>query len=83
MEIWKKIENTTFSISNYGNVKKRKKKIIAKSIETMEVIQFNSVADAERYFNTRHITDVLKGKRNQAKGYHFSYLEGGGDAKWI
>lgn len=61
---------------------KRKKKIIAKSIETMETIQFDSVADAERYFNTRHITDVLKGKRSHAKGYHFSYLEGGGDAKW-
>ena len=62
---------------------KRKKKIIAKNIETMETIQFDSVADAERYFNSRHISDVLKGKRSHTKGYHFSYLEGGGDAKWI
>lgn len=62
---------------------KRKKKIIAKSIETMETIQFDSISDAERYFNSRHISDVLKGKRSHAKGYHFSYLEGGGDAKWI
>lgn len=49
----------------------------------METIQFDSVADAERYFNSRHISDVLKGKRSHAKGYHFSYLEGGGEAKWI
>lgn len=60
----------------------RKKKIIAKNIETKEEKIFESVADAERYFNTRHITDVLKGKRSQAKGYHFSYI-GGDDTKWI
>ena len=62
---------------------KRKKKIIAKNIETSETIQFNSISDAEKYFNSRHISDVLKGKRSHAKGYHFSYLEGGGGAKWI
>jgi len=71
-----------FKASKESN-EKRKKKIIAKNIETMETIQFDSIADAERYFNTRHITDVLKGKRSHAKGYHFSYLEGGGEAKWI
>ena len=62
---------------------KRKKKIIARNIETMEEIQFDSISDAEKYFNSRHICDVLKGKRSHAKGYHFSYLKGGGDAKWI
>ena len=31
------------------------------------------IADAERALNTRHITDVLKGKRNSAKGYTFEY----------
>ena len=55
-----------FKASKESN-EKRKKKIIAKNIETMETIQFDSVADAERYFNSRHISDVLKGKRSQAK----------------
>ena len=27
----------------------------------------------ESNHNTRHITDVLKGKRNSAKGYTFEY----------
>lgn len=86
-------ENSEHAIKNglWGNVfeasrktnERRKRKILAKNIETEETMQFNSVADAERYFNTRHISDVLKGKRSHAKGYHFSYLEGGGDAKWI
>ena len=43
-------------------------------------ITFNSISEAERALNTRHITDVLKGKRTQAKGYKFHYLEKGGDA---
>lgn len=76
--LWKNV----FKASKESN-EKRKKKIIAKNIKTKETIQFDSISDAERYFNSRHITDVLKGKRSHAKGYHFSYLEGGGDAKWI
>ena len=76
--LWKNV----FKASQATN-EKRKKRIIAKNTETNEIIQFESISDAERYFNSRHITDVLKGKRSQAKGYHFSYLEGGGDAKWI
>lgn len=32
----------------------------------------------ELFFNSRHISDVLKGKRNQVKGYTFEYI-GGGD----
>lgn len=40
---------------------------------------FESVSDAERYFDTRHISDVLKGKREKAKGHYFvrQFLEGG------
>jgi hypothetical protein len=71
-----------FKASKESN-EKRKKKIIAINIETGEEIQFDSISDAERKFNSRHICDVLKGKRSHAKGYHFSYLEGGGEAKWI
>ena len=32
-----------------------------------------TISQAERALNTRHITDVLKGKRNSAKGYTFEY----------
>lgn len=75
--LWNSVYNGTLKENN-----RRKKKIIAKNIDNKEEKIFESVADAERYFNTRHITDVLKGKRSQAKGYHFSYV-GGDDTKWI
>ena len=53
----------------------RKKPIIA--FKDGQAIEFSSIADAERAIGTRHITDVLKGKRRQAKGYVFAYKEGG------
>ena len=52
---------------------KRMKAIKATNIETGEVTSFRCIADAERLLGTRHITDVLKGKRNSAKGYTFEY----------
>lgn len=70
-----------FKASQQSN-EKRKRKIMAKNIETGEISYFDSIAEAERAFNTRHITDVLKGKRSHTKGYNFFYFEGGGDAKW-
>ena len=54
---------------------KRKKKIIAKNIYTNEVLHFDSISDAERQIGTRHIVDVIKGKRKQAKGYEFEYAD--------
>ena len=54
---------------------KRKKKIIAKNIYTNEVLHFDSIGDAERQIGTRHIVDVIKGKRKQAKGYEFEYAD--------
>jgi hypothetical protein len=39
---------------------------------------FRSVSEAERYLDSRHISDVLKGKRNHVKGWGFVYA--GGDA---
>lgn len=38
---------------------------------------FGSVAEAERFLDSRHISDVLKGKRNHVKGWKFRYAEGG------
>ena len=41
--------------------------------------RFESVSEAERFLNSRHISDVLKGKRSHVKGWTFVYE--GGDAK--
>jgi len=38
-------------------------------------IMFDSVNAAERYFNSRHISSVLKGKRERVKGYKFMYAD--------
>lgn len=55
-----------------------RKPIIAKDINTGEEMEFISINQAERYFNSKHITDVLKNKRSQTKGHTFRYK--GGDA---
>lgn len=54
---------------------RRKKPIIA--YNDTETIEFESVREAEKYFNSRHITNVLKGDRKTCKGYHFRYAKGG------
>ncbi len=38
---------------------------------------FGSISEAEREIGSRHIVDVLKGKRNHVKGWTFKYAEGG------
>ena len=40
---------------------------------------FGSVSEAERHFNSRHISDVLKGKRQHVNGWTFSYLNAAGE----
>lgn len=52
-----------------------KKKIVA--FNENDRIEFASIGEAERYFNSRHIVDVLKGRRSHVKGWSFSYLERG------
>lgn len=54
---------------------RRKTPVVAVNAKTGEKLRFESVSDAERYFNSRHISDVLKGKRDKAAG-HFFYREG-------
>ena len=54
----------------------RKKKVLAKNIETGEEIIFESVASAERKFG-KHVSQVLKKQRGQSKGHTFFYSEGG------
>ena len=55
----------------------RMKVVVATNINSLEQFEFRSVADAERAIGTRHVVDVIKGKRMQAKGYTFAYKEGG------
>lgn len=55
----------------------RMKPVVATSISTGEKLYFESVSAAEKVIGSRHIVDVIKGKRCQAKGYTFAYKEGG------
>lgn len=66
---------TVFSGVNAEN-EKRKKAIIGYNDTEECTKRFESVADAERYIGSRHITDVLKGKRSHAKGWTFRYERG-------
>ena len=75
------LENARHAINNglWDNVfeasrrtnEARKVSVIATSAETGEVLMFDSVSDAEKHFNSRHISAVLNGKRAKAKGYYF------------
>lgn len=65
----------------FNPVTDRRKPIIAINIVTGEELCFASVADAERHFNSRSISEVLKGKRNMVKGCSFRYAEEGGDPR--
>lgn len=38
-----------------------------------QIIRFASVTEAQDYFDSKHISDVLKGKRAHVKGWHFFY----------
>ena len=55
----------------------RKKAIIGYYTSNDEAYSkyFESISEAERYLNSRHISDVLKGKRNHVKGWTFVYAE--------
>lgn len=53
----------------------RKRPVCAISPDDGHSYSFDSVADAERWFNSRHITDVLKGKRKTVNGWRFEYEE--------
>lgn len=50
---------------------KRKKPVVA--IKGNETQYFESISQAEKYFNSRHITAVLKGERDHVKGWSFCY----------
>ena len=74
-------DNAQHAIANdlWGNVfeasrktnEARKTPIYSIDSETGERRDFESVSEAERFFGTRHISDVLNGKRERAKGQFF------------
>lgn len=47
-----------------------------KAYKDNQILYFQSISEAERYFDSRHITDVLKGRRSHVKGWSFSYERG-------
>lgn len=61
---------TVFAAANAKSASIRKPVIAHKGDK---VLRFFSVVEAQDYFNSRHISDVLKGKRNHVKGWSFEY----------
>lgn len=68
--------NNTFVGARIAN-DAQKKPIVAISKDGLITIKFDSVCDAQKHFGTKHISAVLKGKREHAKGFKFFYLEKG------
>lgn len=64
--LWENVFKTSKKV-NDG----RKTPVIAVCEDTGERRYFASVSDAERFFDTRHISDVLNGKRRSAAGNRF------------
>ena len=57
---------------------RRKKPIIAYRIDGYPCTRYyDSISEAEKDIGSRHICDVLKGIRSQAKGWAFQYARGG------
>lgn len=51
----------------------RRKPVVA--YKDGEIKHFDSVVEAQKYFGSRHISDVLKGKRSHVKGWKFKYAK--------
>lgn len=74
-------DNAHHAIANglWGNVfaasaataERTRQPIYSVDAETGERRDFESISAAERFFNTRHICDVLSRKRNKAAGQYF------------
>lgn len=50
-----------------------KRKIAIKATDGHTTLHFESISSAEKYFKSRHVVDVLKGKRKTVKGFSFAY----------
>lgn len=65
-------ENVFKASANTNEARKIKCKAVNKT--TGKEIYFESISEAEKYFNNRHICDVLKGKRHTIHGYIMQYV---------
>ena len=65
--------DTVFEAANKSN-ELRKKPVVGKCGDVTK--RFSSVSEAQRFLDSRHITDVLKGKRDHVKGWTFTYTGG-------
>lgn len=61
--------------ANRANEQK-KRPIIGHSPEGCKK-RFESICEAQRFLDSRHISDVLRGKRSHVKGWTFEYAKGG------
>lgn len=57
--------------SREENIRRRIPIIAINASDPTDVIKFESISAAEKYFDTRHINAVLKGQRQTCKGYTF------------
>jgi hypothetical protein len=68
--------NSVIEASRREN-ERRKKPVIAYRIEGLPCTRYyESIREAEKDIGSRHICDVLKGKRSHVKGWSFQYAEG-------
>lgn len=75
MGLW----NNVFESVQKENERRKRPVIGTRLLESgITVKRFESVSEAERYLDSRHVSDVLKGKRSHVKGWTFRYE--GGDA---
>ena len=70
--------NSVYEASRKEN-ERRKKPVIAYRIngEFPCTRYYESISEAERSIGSRHIVDVLKGRRTHVKGWAFQYAQGG------
>lgn len=71
--------DTTIEAARKENMSRMKRIKAINSKYPYDEIAFESVSAAERFFDSRHISDALKGKRSHVKGYSFEYLKGGAE----
>lgn len=68
--------DSVFEASRKEN-ERRKRPVVGRYADGTKcaVKWFGSVAEAERFVGSRHVVDVLKGRRSQVKGWTFQYEE--------
>ena len=64
--------DNVFEASQRSNEAKKRAVLATRGSES---ICFKSVCEAQEHFDSRHISDVLKGKRQHVRGWSFKYAE--------